>query len=543
VSETSVTIETLADSWFARASYKPRLATADGTAWFPLARRDWITTDLDSTRESSDALTGLGDALTGLGDALDSTYVDWQLPRGDRVDANLRALADGSATCVVTGQQPGFLGGPAFTLYKAVSAIATARCLTELRGRPCVPVFWVASEDHDIDEVRQGRFPDASFELPHVFERRPLSTLAIDGIADDVLRAASDHFSSRRFGEIATKLIDGYRSRNVASGFANLLASVFGEYGLVVVDPEKLRPLGAPIVRSVIENPSEAIERIEHGVRDVEAEGLPAFVRPRLPLFLLRDGRRDHLSPAANGNLVVDGGGPEISRDEALAILDESPERFSTGALLRPLVQEFVLPSVLTIGGAAEVGYFAQLGPLAEWLGVPRPPIALRLGATVLDGKVAKHAKKLGLDAESIADAERAEDWFGTSDNESSIRQTLRDDVAKLRLDVSSLRSVLAAEHPELEKNIARGTDRVENALAQFESKVGDLIDRANSDRVASAELVWSGVFPEGLLQERHFGFLHLIARHGTSWIDQLIDEITDAPLDVTHRFIWFGER
>jgi uncharacterized protein YllA (UPF0747 family) len=173
---------------------------------------------------------------------------------------------------------------------------------------------------------------------------------------------------------------------------------------MLFLDPVNVRPMASALIRRVIEEPERILALVEEGRREVEAKGMKPLVKGRLPLFLLRQGRRDHLSPAAGG-LEVDGGGPIIARSELLETLERDPRAFSAGALLRPVVQEGCLPCLITVGGPAEVGYFAQIGPLAAHFGLERPTIALRFNGTLVEGKMARTANGLSLDTSARASA------------------------------------------------------------------------------------------------------------------------------------------
>jgi bacillithiol biosynthesis cysteine-adding enzyme BshC len=469
--------------------------------------------------------------------AFDATYTRDSLPLADTARRNLDALTSDDAVCVVTGQQPGFLGGPLFTLYKALTAIATAERVEATLGRRCVPVFWVASEDHDIDEVRTARFADGSggeteLTLPHASERAPLSTLAIDDRSNEVLEQAARFFDSRQYGDIARTLIDLYRGRSVAGGFAAIVASIFGEHGLLVITPESLRPLARPLFRKIIENAHGALDAIREGAREIENRGLKPVVRPRLPLFIVRDGKRHHLSPATGG-LAIDGGGPTLATEDLLRLVDEDPSSFSAGALLRPLVERHTLPSVLTIGGAAEVDYFAQLGPFARWLGVDAPKIGLRFHATLLDGRAARAWDKLGVNVDRFASAISPEALAAAN----SANPT-DDALSKLRDDAQAIGEALLGELPGDRKGIERGNKTIAHAIDRLIERVATARSRGDQERFTAATTIWNALLPVGSLQERRHGLLDLIAGHGTVGIDALLDVVRRTESTSPHQLL-----
>ena len=535
-------------SWFDRPLYAPRVANASGDRWFLDAHPELASPGPDAAQLANAARRGDRRALR---DAFAMTYREWSLPKATAAAVAIDALVDGDAACVVTGQQPGFLGGPYYTLYKALTAIAIADRATERSGRRCVPVFWVAGEDHDIDEVRTARLRQpngetAQVSLPHAAERRPLSTLPISGVADDALERARALLATAPHAADALALVDLYRERNVASGFAAIIASLLGEHGLVIIDPETLRALARPLVRRLIEAPAGALERIEAGGDEfADRCGLRAFVRSRLPLFVLRDGRRDHLSPEADG-LRVDGGDTRFTRRELLALLDAHPERFSSGALLRPLVQQATLPCALTVGGPAEVGYFAQLGPLARWLGVEPPAVSLRFHATWLDRPALRAWRRLGIPIERLAESRDVEMLATSAPRDADPLAELDE----LRARAVEIAEELATDFPGARKGIDRGARDIESSFDRLTERARKGRARANEERFAAATTLWNAIFPDGALEERRFAMISLVATHGRGGMRELLDVVRaalarDAARGITvgpHRLLRAGD-
>jgi len=526
-------IHSLPLSWYDRPQYRPVLPTPDAESWFPLAREKLMLRSLSDEHCRKRAAIGVPDREE-LVAAFKSTCENWRLPETAEATAALERLARNDTLCVVTGQQPGFLGGPLYVLYKALTAIALSRWVEAECGRACVPIFWVAGEDHDIDEVRRHRLPSGeAFQLPHPAGRAPLSELTIDppseAVVDEFLSAVSDLPHSSLVEELASQ----YRGRSVASGFAALLAGLLGRYGLLFLDPEKLRPLSKPLIRRCIEEPEEVINQIEKGSQELSGTGLKPFVASRLPLFVLREGSRDHLSPGENG-LVVDGGGPQFDREELLDLLDKEPASFSCGALLRPLIQDYLLPSLTTVGGPAEVGYFAQLGPLSKWLGGETPRILLRFQGTLLAGEGRQAWKELGLDGGSLAAALNPEDLVSPADE--------RGELAELRAigeRLSALGSDLETESPG-SRGVERGLRTAQESLARLASRIRKLQARGDPAAWARASTVWNHLLPDDKLQERRWGFLQPIAEYGTEWIETVLEEIGRDPFSLSHRLIEF---
>lgn len=528
----SVRIHDLPKEWYDSKHYRPRIATSEGSEWFTLhpSFRPLTgppeSTEIEPTASPEALLT-----------ALHRTRHQWGLPPNPKV---MSPMQEGARAIVVTGQQPGFLGGPLYVFFKALTAIASARQIQKRTGRPCVPIFWVAGEDHDLDEVRTAHFPSAegsvaSFSYPGTKDRRPLSDYPIDAAAQKVIEDAKEHLRRRRFGDTAAELLDLYKGRNLASGFAAVLSKLLEHTGLLVLDPTNLRFYTAGLFERLIDDPAGALEAIERGRQEVEGKGIPPVVAGRLPLFLVENGQRHHLTLTGNG-LSIDGGGRQFSRDELLKRLAAKPEHFSAGALLRPLLQQYITPCVLTIGGAAEVGYFAQLGPLAEHLNIKPPKIALRLNATLLDGSAARDVSPDDLIA--IASAASPEGLVL-----SGARWPGQAAVADLSRHTETTLQELLKQIPDN----TPGRKRLDSAAAKLIKDLGGFQQRLDKAWAQSREVefqratrLWNQVFPADRLQERHWSFLHYVAKHGTAWIDSLLELVSKDPLKLTHRLVIF---
>lgn len=530
----AIRIQELPLSWFDRRQYRPRVRGVSGDSWFLLSAAFSPLRSVP-TEAPVEPLGG----RAALQAVFEATHRRWGLPLDSDARRSLHFIGQEGTAAVVTGQQPGFLGGPLMTLYKALTTVAAARAYRALTGRPCVPVFWVAAEDHDLDEAREARFPGsggrtATFRYPGEADRRPLSEYPMHAEALAVLDSASEYLARRRHGELAKSLLDLYRERDFSGGFAAILASLLPKTGLLFLDPATVRPQAVSLLRAVVEHPAEVLACVEKGRRDVREHGIEPIVSGRFPLFALLDGKRQHLSIEPLG-LQVDGTGERLPRDKLLRLLAEEPPALSPGALLRPLIQQAVLPCVLAVGGPAEVGYFAQLGPLADFLGVRRPSIALRFNATLIDGKPARLAATIPL--ERLARAESPEDLLEPAAEPAGL--------TALRAMAASAQEVIAralgeiGARPEAGKLKARAA-RILSSLDHFASQLEKAHLRLRTAELEQARRLFDAMFPEGELQERRWGYLYFVAKHGTRWIEELLESLAHDPLPLAHRLVLF---
>ena len=308
-----------------------------------------------------------------------------QRARGASRAANLAdALQDPSAAVVVTGQQAGLFGGPLFVLYKALAARKVAAALQERRRAPVVPVFWVASDDHDFAEVRtctvldeSGRLRALRYEPRREPAAQPASRIVLDETVTDLVGELKRYLPESPHRDASLDLLARcyVPGATLAGAFAHLISLLFPD--LVVLDPSDpgIKALAAPVMMRELreESPTSRL------ARDVGPRLLAAGYHQQVPvrpgflnLFVVMEGERRALG-IQNGDIEVRGLGRRIPRDEAARLLTEDPAAWSPGALLRPLVQDHLLPTAAYVGGPAEIAYHAQIGPSYAHFHIPRP--------------------------------------------------------------------------------------------------------------------------------------------------------------------------
>src|SRR5229473_169625 len=280
---------------------------------------------------------------------------------GAAVQSNLGKLERG-AVAVVSGQQVGLFSGPAYAIYKALTAIQIAE---ELRasGIEAVPIFWMATEDHDLDEVRHVTWFDngnlVQFELPGDGSS-PVGDVRLGPAIHDHVKKAAGLLSGPASETLSQILEHSYRPEETyGSAFGKLFARLFAAQGLILLDPLDAR-----------------------------------LHRVAAPLYSIRDGVRQAIA-TNNGKLTS--GENTWTREEALGLVEAAPETFSANALLRPVVQDYLLPTVAFLGGPAEIAYLAQSSVIYQHMLGRMPVILPRAGFTILDPRAEKLLQKYGL--------------------------------------------------------------------------------------------------------------------------------------------------
>lgn len=335
-----------------------------------------------------------------LADALDRQGREFGA--GERTLANIAKLRAG-ARAVVTGQQVGLLGGPLLTLNKAATAIARAMQASAATGVEHVPVFWLATEDHDIEEIDQvsllTKNTVETLRLGLKLNDAPVGGAAFGEPMGQLLDRASELLSYSPICELLRECY-GAQGATFATAFARLMSRLFRDHGLIVMDASgrDFHALGAKTLRAAIEQAEDLEAALIARSRELESAGCHAqvLVKPGASLLFLvseeDDAKtRQPLKRLTDGTWKAGNGSSAttLSTSDLLAILNKTPERLSPNALLRPVFQDTILPTTAYIGGPAEIAYFAQSAVLYERVRGRVTPILPRMSATILEPAIA----------------------------------------------------------------------------------------------------------------------------------------------------------
>ena len=475
-----------------------------------------------------------------LADALLTINRRWQT--GDKTVQNIEKLRRSDAVAVVTGQQAGIFTGPLYTIYKAISTIKVAACL-EGRGINAVPVFWIATEDHDFAEVsetfvnnRDGALSGVKISAQPATEGLPVGKIRLDDSITAAVEKLFDELPKTEFSDELQKLVaEAYQpERTLGDAFALMMARLFGEYGLVLFDPldENLKRLAAPIYAQAIEKSAEITAALIKRSKELEAAGYHAQVlveETSFPLFWLdADGKRHALRRTADGKLHAKGIEREFELSELKEIALAAPSRLSPNVNLRNVVQDFLLPTAVYFGGAAEIAYSAQNCEVYRILERPVTPMLPRASVTIIEPRVERTFDKYNL---SMADFFcRPEGLFPKIVEEFLNSETPRVFVEAeeiINTQLNRLDRNLTQVEPTLAKSLARRRPKILYHLAALRNKFYHAEIRKNETVKRQIETASASIFPHKNLQERTINVTSLLARHGDNlvhWIWQAVD-------------------
>src|SRR5216683_1702414 len=288
------------------------------------------------------------------------------LGAGAETLSNLERLEKG-AVAVVSGQQVGLFSGPAYSVYKALTAVQIAEELTR-GGIPAVPIFWMATEDHDLDEIRHATWFDQGklirFELPLIAETgRPVGRIPLGAQIEPLLQEAAELLANQGSDLLAQYLMESYRPEETyGSAFGKLFARLFAQQGLILMDPldTGFHKVAAPLYQHALAERDVLNEKLLQRGKDLDRAGFDAQVKVTARstlLFHLADGARQVITASSD---KFQAGEKTWLREELVHLTHIEPENFSPNALFRPVVQDYLLPTAAYIAGPAEISYFAQ---------------------------------------------------------------------------------------------------------------------------------------------------------------------------------------
>src|SRR5438445_9444698 len=330
------------------------------------------------------------------------------LGAGTEALSNLGHLEKG-AVAVVSGQQVGLFSGPAYAIYKALTAVQIAEEMTR-GGIPAVPVFWMATEDHDLDEVRHATWFDQGelvrFELPAAAETgRPVGRIPLGAQIEPLVQEAAEMLANQGSDLLAQYLLESYQPQETyGSAFSKLFARLFAQHGLILMDPldDGLHKVAAPLYQHALAERDIVNEKLLQRGKDLDRAGFDAQVKVTARstlLFRMDEGGRQVVTASADKFLS---GQRTWEREELVHRTHIEPEEFSPNALFRPVVQDYLLPTAAYIAGPAEIAYFAQSEVVYRHLLGRMPVILPRAGFTLVDAKADKLLRRYGLSVEDV---------------------------------------------------------------------------------------------------------------------------------------------
>jgi bacillithiol biosynthesis cysteine-adding enzyme BshC len=434
------------------------------------------------------------------------------------------------ASAVVTGQQVALFGGPLFSIYKALTAIKLATEFTHA-GQECVPVFWLATEDHDLAEVNHVTLLAADGSLApfateaHGPEDAPMSAVRfapeIEARAEEAARLLSD-------SEVAGFLRQSYRAdETLGSGFAKLFSRLFQHSGVILIDASdpELHAVAESVYRAAIVAARDLDDALLERSRELEGAGYHAQVKvtpSSTLLFAMKDGGR---VPVHRANSQFTLAEEKVTQDELLQRIRERPAEFSANVLLRPVVEDYLLPTLAYVGGPAEIAYFAQAAVVYEELLGRVTPILPRLSATLVEPRIQRLLGRYGLaPADTFRDPDHLRVLIAERALPGDINQSFDAATQSLDTSLAAIQTSLERLDPTLVEASERAGSKIRYQLDRLRERAARAQLRRSEETAAHAASLSNALFPQKEPQERVIGAMSFLGRYGTQLLLTLYD-------------------
>ena len=475
-----------------------------------------------------------------LADVLIAQNERWGLD--DDARANIERLRRDDSVAIVTGQQLGFFLSPLYIPYKTLTTILLARKMEAELNRPVIPVFWLAGEDHDFEEVASIHLIDGTQPVTLTYEhddpaagKGPVGRLRISDHIETMIREVAGILPQTRNKDTLLESLRTHfqKGRTLTDAFASFLNRLFQNSGLVIVnsDDPRLKKLSAPLFQKETSSPATLTRLLTANTSRLSEHYHAQVTLKPTNLFFLDEGLRIPIDFDENG-LVLRDGAAATSQVELRELPNVSPERLSPNVVLRPIMQDVLFPTIAYVGGPGEIAYYAQIKPGYDWAGLPMPVIFPRASLTLIEPTIDKILRRYNWQLLDLKTApEHLFREYATQalpfdldelagDAASQITEALnplRD--AALSID-KSLQRTAASTHTLLQKHIDRFSSRILRAQKRLLEEDKQRIFRARAH-----------LFPAGHLQERTLSPLHFLNLYGLDFFSSLMRDVS---LDTT---------
>jgi bacillithiol biosynthesis cysteine-adding enzyme BshC len=443
--------------------------------------------------------------------------------------ASLRKLAQPDTVAVVTGQQAGLFSGPAYTIYKALTAVRLAAKLDE-QGIPAVPVFWIATEDHDFAEVDHAHVFTSTPRavtlraLGAGVANQPVGNIPLPAPPVDELAEALAHFPN---GDGISALVREAYPPGITAGesFRKLLFALLRKFDLLYLDPldSEIRRIAAPFLKNALADARGLNAKLRQRGRELESKGYHAqvLVEEDTSLLFRLEGKRRLALRRRNGGYAAR---EHMYSEGELAA---TPEQLSPNALLRPVMQDYLLPTVAYVGGGAEIAYIGQSQVIYRELLGRMPVILPRSGFTLIGARTRRQMERYGMPLQSFfAPSEVVRRRIANC----LVPPILSERYADTRRKQDGLLDTLREETLRFDPSLARVLDKtrakLEYQLQKLERKVAAEALRRDGQASRQAEALSTLLYPEKHLQERYYSVLPFMAEYGNGLMNELYENI-----------------
>lgn len=462
---------------------------------------------------------------------------------------NLESLADKETLTVTTGQQMVIAGGPLFTIFKTITAIHYARRVEKLTGRKTVPVFWLADEDHDFEEVASIRIPSGE-DLHTVTvdgdlknQGKSVSRISLDGCYESFVSELKEHFYETDFTQQLFDLIKNSYGQNCSfkNGFARILSALFSEHGLIFAgsDDAKIKSYTSNILATATKQNEAIISSLNSQSEEIASVfHAQAHVQDSLLFYHDEIHGRERIK-RIDENTWGTGNSTEWSDDQLASEIKKSPELFSPNVFLRPVLQDALLPNVAYVAGPGEISYYAQMKKLYHAFDTKMPIIVPRLSATLVEASIRRISKDLHFEfpdfQKRIEDLEKEYIASSSEDDLEELFQVWKKDIDEI---TAKHVETITKYDASLKGSAERITIGYHKSLDKLSQKLRKSLKQREEVQLQRIRKIKNNIFPDDNLQEREVAMIYFMNKYGMDIWTKLLEATSEIDLE-SHKIVF----
>lgn len=456
---------------------------------------------------------------------------------------NIERLKNKNALVVVTGQQLGVYGGPLYTVFKTLSTIHIAQQLEEEFNRPVIPVFWLADEDHDYDEVRKITIIDEdspkTFSLPP--KNNDLPTVAELSLPDEISEMRDQLkevlYDTDFSGDLWELLDESFNKDNsFFEAFGFFISRLFSKHGLVLAGsnhPDVKQATGE-YLKTSIQQADKIRDRLEKQTASL-AEGYHQQVTLYDSNLFYLDVETGRTKINRNGNGWETDGNVKWNNVQLVDEIEAHPDRFSPNVFLRPIVQDALLPTAGYVAGPGEIAYYGQMKSMYQCFDMDMPIIFPRLSATLIEPAIDRIFNELPFEFHEYGNRiEDLESDYVDRTDQHDIEAIFEDWQTKVEEISDTKKKDIADIDPTLEAAAEKATSIYINELNKLKGKVYRSVKKKDQTQLDRIKRIKANLFPEEGLQERTIAPIFFMNKYGVDIWDKLLNAL-DADEDFDH--------
>jgi len=463
-----------------------------------------------------------------------------------QTESNISSLRSEKTFAIVTGQQVSLFGGPLYTIYKTITAIKLSRRLKEKYGDyNFVPIFWMEVDDHDFDEVasinifdKENKHRTLTYNdgLDEETNRGSVGNINFNSGIESTLEDLEDSLRDNEFkDEILILLKECYKEgKSFKEAFKDLFINLFDEFGLVIFDPQDsaVKNILLPIFEKEINNfNTHTTTNVLKSAELEEVYHAQVKVKP-VNLFYLDETGRHLIEPVEDG-FRFKGKRKRLNKEELLNLLYFDPTAFSPNVLLRPICQDFLLPTAAYVGGSSEISYFAQVIPNYKFFEVVSPIIFPRASGTIIESHLSSILEKYNLSlTDFYIDENILIEKVVNMVSEFNFDELFHKSETEIKTTLIKLKENLLSIDNSLEQPIEKSILRMEQTLTTLKVKSKSAEERKHKTLIHQLQKVRNAVYPNGNLQEREISFFYFANKYGLDIIKWIMNELNSNKIE-----------